>query len=45
LKDGNWTRVTLCPKEASGMSVSFTFERQASGEWRVDAPCVVPIAP
>ncbi len=45
VKDAHWTRVTLFPEEASGMSVSFTFERRASGEWRVDGPCVVTIAP
>jgi len=45
LKDARWTRITLFPREASGMSVSFTFDRRASGEWRAEAPCLVTIAP
>jgi hypothetical protein len=44
LKDARWTRITLFPEEASGMSASFTFERRASGEWRAEAPCLVTIA-
>jgi len=45
LRDARWTRITLFPAEASGMSATFTFDRRASGEWRADAPCAVTIAP
>ena len=43
LTDAAVREVTLFPEDSSGLSVSFTFRKGLSGEWKVPAPCSVSI--
>ena len=43
LQGTHWSTLTLFPEEPSGRSASFTFTRDASGDWRADGPCRVRI--
>lgn len=36
-------KVTLLPEDSSDLSVSFTFRKGLSGEWKVPVPCSVGI--